>query len=55
MLLLRYQEDKSIGLTKFLKRNLNKHLPNNIKMQVTFIGQKLSTQHDVIYFGKYSK
>ena len=53
-----------IGLTKSLKRNLDKHLPNNIKTQVTFTGQKLSTQfnvkdrtkfehkHDVIYFGK---
>ena len=43
----------------------NKHLPNNVKTQVTFTGQKLSTQfnvkdrtkfehkHDIIYFGKY--
>ena len=40
---------------------MNKQLPNNVKMQVTFIGQKFSTQlnvkdrtkfehkHDVIY------
>ena len=53
-----------IGLTKSLKRNLDKHLPNNIKTQVTYTGQKLNTQfnvkdrtkfehkHDVIYFGK---
>ena len=64
MLLLPYLGDKGIGLTKSLKRNLNKHLPNNAKTQVTFTGQKLSTQfnvkdrtkfehkHDVIYFGK---
>ena len=64
MLLLPYQGDKGIGLTKLLKRNLNKHLLNNVKMQVTFTGQKLSTQfnvkdrtkfenkHGVIYFRK---
>ena len=64
MLLLLYQGDKGIGLTKSLKRNSNKHLPNNAKTQVTFASQKLSTQfnvkdrakfehkHDVIYFGK---
>ena len=43
VLLLAYQEDKGIGLTKSLKRNLSKHLPNNVKTQVTFTGQKLST------------
>ena len=55
---------KSIGLTKSLKRNLNKRLPNNVKMQVTFTCQKLSSQfnvkdrtkfglkHGIIYFGK---
>ena len=59
-----YQGDKGIALTKSLKRNLNKHLAKNIKMQVKFTGQKLSTQckvndrikfehkHDVVYFGK---
>ena len=64
MLLLPYQGDKCNGLTKLLKINLNKHIPNNVKTQVTFTGQKLSTQfnvkdrtkfehkHDVIYFGK---
>ena len=41
------------------------HLPNNVKMQVTFTGQKLSTQfnvkgrnkfeQDAIYFGKCSE
>ena len=40
MLLLPYQGDKDINLTKMLKRNLDKHLPNNVKMQVTFTGQK---------------
>ena len=47
-----------------LKKNLNKLLPNNLKIQVIFTGQKLSTQFDVkdrtkfkskqdiIYFGK---
>ena len=67
MLLLPYQGDKDINLTKMLKRNLDKHLPNNVKMQVTFTGQKLSTQfnvkdrtkfehkHDVIYFRKCSR
>ena len=64
MLLLPYQGDKGIELSKSLKRNLTKHLPNNVKTQVTFASQKLSTQfnvedrtkfehkHDVIYFGK---
>ena len=64
MLLLPYQGDICIGLTKSLKRNLDKHLRNNVKTQVTFTGQKPSTQfnvkdrtkfkhkHDVIYFGK---
>ena len=41
MLLLPYEGDKGIGLTKSLKRNLNKHL------QVTFTGKKLSTQFTV--------
>ena len=47
MLLLPYQGDKGIGLTKLLKINLNKHIPNNVKTQVTFTGQKLSTQFNV--------
>ena len=38
MLLLPYQGDKGIGLTKSFKRNLNKHLRNNFKTQVTFTG-----------------
>ena len=44
VLLLSYQGVIDIGLTKSLKRNLDKHLPNNVTMQVTFTGQKLSTQ-----------
>ena len=59
-----YQGDKGISLTKSLKRTLNKHLPNNMKTQVRFTGQNLSTRfnvkdrtkfeyrHDVVYFGK---
>ena len=31
MLLLPYKGDKGIGLTKSLKINLNKDLPNNVK------------------------
>ena len=31
MLLLPYQGDKGIGLTKSLKKNLNNDLPNNVK------------------------
>ena len=65
MLLLPYQGDKDIGLTKLSKINLNKHQPHNVKTQVTLTDQKLSAQfnvkdsnkfehkHDVIYFGKY--
>ena len=60
MLLLPNQGDKGIGLTK---SKFNKHLPNNVKTQVTFTSQKLSTQFNVkdrakfehkhvIYFGK---
>ena len=64
VLLLPYQGEIGIGLTKSLKRNLNKYLVNNVKTQVTFTGQKLSTQfnvedrtefehkHDIIYLGK---
>ena len=64
MLLLPYQGDKDIGLTKLSKINLNKHQPHNVKTQVTLTDQKLSAQfnvkdsnkfehkHDVIYFGK---
>ena len=63
MLLLPYLGDIGIGLTKSFKRNLNKHLSSNIKTQVTFTGQKLSTQFNVkdrtkfehkhvIHFGK---
>ena len=64
MLLLPYQGDKGIGLTKPLKRTLNKHPPHNVKTQVRFTGQNFSTQfnvkdrtkfeyrHDVVYFGK---
>ena len=64
MLLLPHQGDKDIGSTKSLKRNFRKHLLDNVKTQVTFPGQKLSTQfdvkdrtkfehkHDVIYLGK---
>ena len=63
MLPLPYQGDKGIGLTNSLKRNSNKHLPSNVKTQVTFPDQRLSSQfnvkyitrfeykHDVIYFG----
>ena len=62
ILLLPYQGDKGIESTKSLKGKLNKHLPNSVKTQVTFTGQKLSThfnvkdrinfkhKHDVIYF-----
>ena len=47
MLLLPYQGDIVIGLAKSLKRNLNKHLPNNVKSQVTFNGRKLNTPFNV--------
>ena len=47
MLLLPHQGDKDIGSTESLKRNFKKHLPDNVKTQVTFTGQKLSTQFDV--------
>ena len=47
LLLLPYQGNKGIGLIKSLKRNLRKHLPNSIKMQVTFLVQKLITQFNV--------
>ena len=64
MLLLPYQVDRDIDLTKSLKKHSNKHLPNNVKTQATFTGQKPSIQfnlkdrikferkHGVIYFGK---
>ena len=47
MLILPYLGDIGIGLTKSFKRNLDNHLPNNVKTQVTFTGQKLSTQFNV--------
>ena len=44
-------------LNQIVKKNLNKHLPNNVKRQVTFTCQNLSTQfnvknRNVTYFGK---
>ena len=60
MLLLPYQEDEDISLTIFLFFFLiNKHLPSNVKMQVTFTGQNLTDRtkfehkHRDIYFGKF--
>ena len=47
MLLLPYQGDIDTGLTKLLKQSLNKYLPNNVKTQFTFTGQKLGTQFNV--------
>ena len=47
MLLLSDQRDIGIGLTKSLKRNLDKHLPNNVKAQVKFTVQKLNTQFNL--------
>ena len=47
MLLLPYQGDIGIGLTKSLKRNLDKHFPNNVKAQLKFTDQKLNTQFNV--------
>ena len=42
MLLLPYQEDEDISLTIFFFFLINKHLPSNVKMQVTFTGQNLT-------------
>ena len=45
---------------QIVKKNLNKHLPNNVKRQVTFTCQNLSTQfnvknRNVTYFGNCSE
>lgn len=65
MSLLPYQGDKSIDLTKSLKRNVGKNPRNNVQTQVTVTGQKRSThfnvkdmtkfehKHGVISFGKF--
>lgn len=65
MSLLPYQGDKSINLTKSLKRNLSKNPLNNVQTQVAVTGQKRSThfnvkdmtkfehKHAVISFGKF--
>ena len=53
-----YQEDEDISLTIFFFL-INKHLPSNVKMQVTFTGQNLTDRtkfehkHYDIYFGKF--
>ena len=63
MLLLPYYGDKGTRLTKSLKINLYKHLPNNGRTQIKFTCQKLGSQfkvkdgtkfdckYDVLYIG----
>ena len=61
MLLLPYQGEKGLHLTKSLKRNLKSLLPSTVKANIGFTGKKLSTcfqikdqtkfehKHDIIY------
>ena len=61
LLLLPYQGEKGLHLTKSLKRNLKSLLPSTVKANIGFTGKKLSTcfqiknqtkfehKHDIIY------
>ena len=61
LLLLPYQGEKGLHLTKSLKRNLKSLLPSTVKANIGFTGKKLSTcfqikdqtkfehNHDIIY------
>ena len=42
MLPLPYQGDKDIGLTKSLKINLNKHLPNTLRRKLNLLVKSLA-------------
>ena len=64
-LLLPYQGEKYLHLTNSLKRNLKRHLPSTVKVNIGFKGKKLSTcfqikdqtkfehKHDKIYLGTF--
>ena len=61
LLLLPYQREKGLHLTKSLKRNLKRLVPSTVKANVGFTGKKLSTcfqikdktkfehKHDIVY------
>ena len=61
LLLLSYQSEKSLQITKSLKRNLKRLSPCTVKAKVGFAGKKLSTcfqiknqtksehKHDIVY------
>ena len=63
MLLLPYQGEKDLHLTKSLIRNLKSLLPSTVKANIGFTGEKLSRcfqikdqtkfehKHDIIYLG----
>ena len=46
-LLLPYQGEKGLHLTKSLKRNLKSLLPSTVKTNIDFIGKKLSTYFQI--------
>ena len=62
LLLLPYQGEKGLDLTKSWKRNLKSLLPSTVKANIGFTGKKLSTcfqikeqtkfehKYDIIYF-----
>ena len=43
LLTIPYQGEKGDYLIKFMKRNLKKILPNNMKSQITYTGRKLGS------------
>ena len=63
MLLLPYQSERGLHLTKSLKRNLNSLLSRTVKPNIGFAGKKLSTcfqikdqikfehKHDIVHLG----
>ena len=65
LLLLPYQGEKGLHLTKSLKRNLKSLLPSTVKANIGFTGKKLSTcfqikdqtklehKHDIIYLATF--
>ena len=64
LLTIPYQGEKGDYLIKFMKRNLKKILPNNMKSQITYAGRRLGSlfqtkdqtifehKHDLIYHRK---
>ena len=53
LLLLPYQGEKGLHLTKSLKRHLKSLLPSTVKANIGFTGKKLSTRFQIKYQTKF--